>query len=523
MATERQQNNGYFGSASGAQAEPQPESIGFFPGEDQNAPPDQSGSPPNNPGGDQSAGNGNDGSDAGAGGDGSGGNAAGGGGDGDGGGAQAGGNTGDGGTGAGDNAGDGSGAGDNGGGLADAGGGLISDVVQSAGDLVDGGTSSGNGLIGDIVGTADGVVGDVLGTASDLGGSGTGAGNGLLDGVLGSGDGLLTQVVNTAGGLLGDVTGAIGDLTGSGTGAGNGLLGDIIQTVNNTATDATNAVGLTGDGGLLGGNAGGLLGDVTGVVGDIGGTTGTGGLISDVVNVVNSDLAGNIGADTGGDGSSPSLLASLTDDGSVAHLVNDAGSTFLGDVADTGLLAGTGLTGGDGPIATASVLPNGNGIVDNGVNATVNDPSSSSSPIIDLDAVSNGQNGSSSSLINADALNQDGGPSILANVFSTGGESSGDVTGHVIDLGPAGQTLADANVLTSPDQFQFASLGGTGADSLVGTLTDAVNQTTGDSSVPIASSPSIDVGDVLGFDVTAQGDDAGHTDILATLQHTQVI
>ena len=213
--------------------------------------------------------------------------------------------------------------------------------------------------------------------------------------------------------------------------------------------------------------------------------TGTGGLIGDAVAVANSPLNGGVSADTGPNGSDANIIANLTDDGSAANLVDDATGVLTSNLSESGLLGG-------GPIITASALPEGNGIVDNGANATVNDPAQSG-PIVDLDAVSDGQNGSSQNLVNLGALDQGGSPNILANVLSDSDASNANVTGNVIDVGPEGQNLADANVLTSPDQFQFTSLDGTGADTLVGSLTDVSGATTGDTGLPVVTAPALDL------------------------------
>ena len=373
-----------------------------------------------------------------------------------------------------------------GGGILQSADGLIPDVVHTVDDLAGNVLTSATGLLDGVVNTADG-----------LAGSGMGGGTGLVDGGIAATQSLLGNVVNTADGLVTNAVNTVDGLAGDGVAGGNGLLGDIVQTANDVVTDASHATGLDGSG--------------NGLIGDIGGATGTGGLINDVVNVANSGLDGSVGAGTGSDGSNPSILANLTDDGSVGHLANDVGGIVTGD------LAGTGLTG-NGPIANASLLPEGNGILGNGATATVNDPSQPG-PLVDLDAISNGQNGSSQNLINADALNQANGPSVLANVFSSGDGSGSNVTGHVIDLGPDGHTAADANVLTSPDQFQFASLGGTGADSLVGSLTDATAPATGDAGLPVVTAPSLDLGgDQPLVDVNLTGDADTQHNILSPLQ-----
>ena len=357
------------------------------------------------------------------------------------------------------------------------------------------GNGNGSDSTGDVTGGITQAAGDlvdsVVNTADNSASNGTDSGSGLADNTVSTTGGLLTDVVN-------DPTGLIGSVTDS----GNGLLGDVVQTANDLVNDAAHTIGLPG-------NGSGVLGDLGGALGDIGGATGSDGLLNDVVNVATGNLTGDISGDTGPNGSNPSIIANLTDSGGVADLTNDLGNTILSTAPDIG------LTDGNGHIISASLLPNGEGAVDNGANATVNDPSASG-PLVDLDAISNGQNGSSQNLINADTLNQAGGPSVIANVFSDGDAPNGNVTGNIIDLGPTGHTLADANVLTSPDQFQFASLGGTGTDSLVGTLADAAQPVTGDTSV---AAPTIDLGSLPIVDASVDGSaDGGHLNLLDPLQ-----
>jgi hypothetical protein len=377
--------------------------------------------------------------------------------------------------------------GDAAGGIGDAGNG----VIQAAG-----------GLIGDVANTAGGLLHDVVTAADTLADNGLAAAGNLGNALGNAAQNVIDGGIDTGAGLLGDAVHTVDSLAGSVVGGGNGLLGNVVQTADNLANDATHATGLDG--------SGGLLGDATGAIGSIGDATGSGGLVNDAVNAANGDFTGTIGADTGPNGATPTILANLTDDGDVGQLAGDAGSAVAADVV------GTGLTNGDGPIASASVLPNGNGMIDNGATASLNDPSQSG-PLIGVAADSNGQNGSSQNLIDADAGQQSGSPHAVANVFSDG-DASSNVSGNIIDVGPNGQTVADANVLTSPDQFQFASLGGTGSDALVGALTDTTAPVTGDIGLPAVSAPPTAADQpIVDLGVDGQADSGQH-DLLNT-QH----
>ena len=80
---------------------------------------------------------------------------------------------------------------------------------------------------------------------------------------------------------------------------------------------------------------------------------------------------------------------------------------------------------------------------------------------------------------------------------------------NLIDAGPNGQTVANADVLTSPDQFQFPVLDGAGTDALAGVL--GGQDGTGPSLVPDAGVPAVDVGTNPIVDVDLAGNaDAGH-------------
>ena len=259
----------------------------------------------------------------------------------------------------------------------------------------------------------------------------------LVDDGVSALDGLAAGAVNTVNGLAENLSDS-----------GNVLVGNVVESADGLITAVGDTVGLDGNGGLVGA-AGTALGG-------IGSATGINGLVNGVIGAADGAFAGDLGASTGPDGASPSIVANLTDDGGVGDLISDAG-----DMAATDF-AGTGVTDGDGQIASASLLPNGNAILDNGASATLNDPAQSGA-LIEADAASNGQDDSSTSLINAEAGPESQSPGVVANVFSDSADGSRSQTdGNIIDLGPDGQTLADANVATAPDQFQFASLDGTG-------------------------------------------------------------
>jgi hypothetical protein len=217
-------------------------------------------------------------------------------------------------------------------------------------------------------------------------------------------------------------------------------------------------------------------------------------LVSGVTDAANGGLTGSVSADTGPDGMSPTIQADVIDPAATQALDQAAG-TVAND------LPGTQLS--DGPLATASVLPNGSDAGDGG-NVTINDPSQTG-PLIEANAASDGQSDGSSNLIDAAA-----GPSSDGNVTANvlGGSSTGTdgaADGHIIDMGPGGQQLAEANVATAADQFQFTSLGGTGTDALTGATGSDLATPIADAVLPVAVEQPIDLGgDMAGLDVTGQ-------------------
>lgn len=338
-------------------------------------------------------------------------------------------------------------------------------------------------------------------TADGSGGTGDDSGGGLLGGIGGGGvgNGLGNELGNElGGGLIQDAvadTQSLGSdvLSDAQTGGGN-LINDIVDGTGQLVGNAADNLGLGGDGGLIGGitdnlgngiDLGSILGDgpalTAGVLGD-----GNGALAQPV-----SDLTGGLTDGIlapGGDG--PILDLGVVGDGSpaVTGLLDDTGD---------GLLGGLGI----GRIADV----NGN---DEDVSASVGNEPGQDGPIVNAQAFGSG-NPPSNNLIDLGAGPNGENSGVIANVF--GGSADGSnpqADANLIDAGPNGQTVANADVLTSPDQFQFPVLNGAGTDALAGVLQDG----TGPSLVPGADLPAVDIGTNPIVDVDLAGNaDAGDT------------
>ena len=387
-------------------------------------------------------------------------------------------------------------------GLENLGGGLIHDAVAdtqlAAGSVIGDLQSGGNDLVTDLINGTDqilgdaadhlglgGIVGDnfVADTAGNLAGL-----SGVLPGDIGAG--LIHDAVADTQSLG---TTVLGDLTGS----GGSLLTDIANGTEQLANNAVNNLGLGDTGHLIDGatgslgngiNVADLIGDGPLVNGSV--LNGDGAIVNPLSEVTGGLTDGLLGSSTG-DG--PLAAVGIVENGSPAI------DGVLGDTGD-GLLSGLGIgqiakiTGANdangNPAISASA---GNNPGDSGpfVNAQAfGDNSASSNNLIDLDAGPKGGTSGSSS-------------DIVANVL--GGSADGSnplLDGNVI--GTAGQTLANADVLTSPDQFHFPVLDGAGTDSLTGVLgTDAGHAVA--SLVPDAA-PVVDLGTNPIIDVNLAGD-----------------
>ncbi len=379
----------------------------------------------------------------------------------------------------------------------DSGGGLIQDAVadtQSLGSAVlSDAQSGGAGLINDVVDGTSQLVDHATGNLG-LGGNG-----GLLGGVTG---GLVPDAAADTQTLLGDA------LSNTNAGAG-GIVNGVVTDAGNLVDHAAGNLDLGG--GMLGGlPGGGIVGGVTDGIGngiDLGNALGDGpaltaGIVGDGNGAVTqpvSDLTGGL---------SDGILGSPNGDGPIL----DLGVVGNGSPAVTGVLDGTGgdtLGGlGLGRIAEVSGAGDGNG--DQDVSATVGNEPGENGPIIGAQAFGSG-NPPSNNLIDIGAGPNGENSGVIANVL--GGDSAGgsnpQADANLIDAGPNGQSVANADVLTSPDQFQFPLLDGAGTDALAGVL--GGQDGTGPSLVPDADIPAVDIGTSPIVDVDLAGNaDAGN-------------
>jgi hypothetical protein len=198
----------------------------------------------------------------------------------------------------------------------------------------------------------------------------------------------------------------------------------------------------------------------------------------------------------------------------------DIGIVGNGSPATTGLLsdAGGGLLSGVGIGRVAEV----NGGNDSDVSATIGNGPGQDGPIVDAQAFGDG-NTDSQNLLNLGAGPNGQSSSVIATVFGGQADSHPTVDANAVDVGPDGQPVANADVLTSPDHFQFPVLDGAGTDGLAGVLggVTASPLPAGDSGIP-----SVDVGHDAIVDVDLSGDaQAGQHDqsLLQTALNGQLI
>jgi hypothetical protein len=316
----------------------------------------------------------------------------------------------------------------------------VTDVVPN-----DTGVPDANGLVSQAVDDAQGAL------------NGTGGTGGIGDPI-----GSLLGDTGTAN-VLGD-TGApgnaIGDFAdGAGTGTGGGLVGD----ANGALSGAEgNSLGMLGNGSIV---------DASALPG---GAAGSSPLIDTNVDPSQGSSVDVLSADQGGNGNGGVIDADA------------APASSLGDVADVGALAAP-QTGGDGGINADA--GNGQSLLSaDALTGTLPDASDATNGSLD-DTVNGLLNGSSSSnLVDANAGSQpDDGNVADASVLTAPQSSDGAVGGFVGD----GSNIATASALTGNDPLQ-SSLSNTGADSLVGTLTNDLSATTNTATAPAetASAPT---------------------------------
>jgi hypothetical protein len=334
--------------------------------------------------------------------------------------------------------------------------GLLGDLLQTAEDAVNGGTAvmarlidGAEQTVGDAIkqGVPDisGLLGNIETAANDLGNDGLNTSHGLLNDLAHLTEATASRAAGTTHDLLSDVLKTTSDGADHGVGGAHNLVDEIIT-----------AAGGLGSGGIEIGHS--LLSDLIKTVND-GGNNGIDAahhILSDL-DAVLADLGGVLAGGSHGSGGPLLALDVLKGgNGGVMDLTNDLTGT-LGGVA-----SGLGL---NGSIANLSVLPQGNGSV---LSTAVGHEQSHA--LIDFGVLSNGSS-PSQNLIDVNIGPRGSVPQVALNVLAgpdPGEQSPIEVNG--INVGPNGHTLLTANVLTSPDQFHFPSLNGSGTDQLVGAV-----------------------------------------------------
>ena len=434
-------------------------------------------------------------------------------------------------------------AGDQSAGAADSGSDTAGSDGGNAGDTDDGANAGG----GETAGNAGSDAGGSDGESDGLLGGGLGGlvpeavadtqslGSEVLTDVQSGGSNLISDVVNGAEQLVGNAAdnlglGSDGGLLAGVTGQLPGGLGGLVpEATADTQTLVGNALNNTNDG--VGGIVGGVAADAGNLVANAAGNLNLGdGIVGDV-----TDGLGN-GIDLGnvlGDG--PALSAGVLGDGNgavtqpVSDLTGGLSDGVLGSPNGDGPIVDLGVVGSGSPAATglfgtagndtlgdlglgriAEVNGAGDSNGDQDLSATVGNEPGQSGPIVDAQAFGSG-NPPSNNLIDLGAGPNGENSGATANVL--GGSADGSnpqADANLIDTGPNGQTVANADVLTSPDQFQFPVLDGAGTDALAGVLGGPDG--TSPSLVPDAGVPAVDVGTNPIVDVDLAGNaDAGDT------------
>ena len=309
----------------------------------------------------------------------------------------------------------------------------------------------------DVVPNDSGVVADGTGLVGQV----VSDGQGLLN----DGTGLVGQVVNDAQGLLNDATGD----TGAGNVAGDLANGAIPAAAGDIVSDASDALSDNG-GNVLGDLGNGSIVDASALPG---GAEGSSPLID--ANVDPSQ-GSSIDAVSAGNGASGNTIDADTLPSSVGDIL-DAGALASPQTGDGGINAtagnGTPLLSAD---ALTGTLPDASDVTNGSLNGTVND-------------LLNGS--SSTNLVDAGAGAQDDGNAADASVL-TPSQSGDDALNAFAGNGP---TIATASALTG-DQLQIPTLNGTGADSLVGSLSNEIAPATS-ATAPVETSPQLnDLADV---------------------------
>jgi hypothetical protein len=415
--------------------------------------------------------------------------------------------------------------------------------------------SLGNGLVPDADTQSLGshVVGDLSGDGGNLLGDG---GNLVNDAVAGT-DTLVNHAADNLGlgdvvgdNPLGGITGGVGsslipdaaadtqslgsNVVGDLSGDSGNLLSDAVAGTDNLVNHAADNLGVGSGinvGNLTSGLGNGIdVGNLTGALGngiDTGGILGSGTpLTASVLGGGDSALAQPLHDATGG--VTDSLLGAPSGDSPIIDLgAVTRGSPDVMSVANAADGAGNGVLSGLGVGQIADVTADGSNGGNPAVSATAGNDPGDNGPLVDTHVFGD-NSGASNNLINAGA-GPDGGTGgsssdVIANVLGGTPDSANPLAqANVIDTGMNGAQVANADVLTTPDQFHFPALEGTGTDALANTLNTDAGHTVA-TLVPEAAAPTVDLGTQPIVDLNLTGDASSHTDNpVQTALHGQLL
>jgi hypothetical protein len=284
---------------------------------------------------------------------------------------------------------------------------LLSSVLAAPSAAVD----------GEATPAACNIVGQASNTISD---GGTFA-NTILD-TVNLANPLNAGLVGQSASLLHDVTSDVGSVTGLAA----TIIDDATQIAGNVGPLAS-AVGNLADN--LTGDAAKMTGSAAGAVDDVGHLAGS--LTDDVANI-----AGNVGGAIDG---IANIVGNAIDN--IGNLTGNGGGT-IGDIGNIG------GNFGNSPL----IEVDGNGPSGESLQTVVNPGWSQSGALIDASIAGNGDSAQSHNLIDIDAGPQSKNASGSVNVLSSGDAGSGNTAqANVIDVGPDGPRLLDADLASDPN------------------------------------------------------------------------
>jgi len=322
-----------------------------------------------------------------------------------------------------------------------------------------------------------------------------GAGNGAGNGEHAAGD---TGGTGNAGGASGggnDVAGGITDgATGllSGTGGNGDIVSSVVDAVSHTAAGSGGPLNVLGDLGILHGVGGGL-------------NIGLNGLLAPEVGALNSIVdevhlvMENFGHRLDINGTIHALIDLGTSTG-LGH-IGDGQHDLVSDVLSlpNDLLHGANPIDSVGQIVADVGTIVGNGHLNDLKDGLLGDLAN---PLLSLDLAGDNQDSPSHHLIDVDVGKQtnDG---LIANILANPDNGPHhQIEANIVKVGANGPTLLDADLLNHSDLLHFPALGGTGADSLVGSVLGVGSTgggTSGGGTGALTGLPGLDlVGGLLG-------------------------